>query len=117
MKAKRKYSDYLNDILDSINKGLSFIDGMTYEDFMEDEKTQFALIRAIEIIGEASKKIPIEIKTQSQEIPWREIGGMRDLLIHDYFGINIQVVWETAKNDLPELKRKLQNLIQENSGK
>jgi uncharacterized protein with HEPN domain len=112
MKNQRDYTDYLNDIYESINKGIAFIEGMSFEDFSKDEKTQFAMIRVIEIIGEASKKIPTDIKNQSKEIPWREIGGMRDLLIHDYFGVNIQVVWETAKKDLPELKDKIQKLIQ-----
>ncbi len=107
MKNQRDYFDYLNDIYDSVNKGIAFTNEMTFEDFNKDEKTQFALIRVIKIIGEASKKIPPDIKDQSQEIPWREISGMRDLLVHDYFGVNIQVVWETAKNDLPELKEKI----------
>jgi uncharacterized protein with HEPN domain len=113
MKKQRDYSDYLNDIYDSINKGISFINEMTYEEFKEDEKTQYALTRVIEIIGEASKKIPVEIKTQSEEIPWREISGMRDLLVHDYFGVNIKVVWETVMNDFPVLEEKIQKLIKD----
>lgn len=78
---------------------------MSFDEFSQDEKTQFALLRFIEIIGEASKKIPDGIKEQSKDIPWREISGMRDLLIHDYFGVNIQVVWQTGIKDLPELKK------------
>jgi uncharacterized protein with HEPN domain len=88
---------------------------MSFDEFKKDEKTQFAIIRVLEIIGEASKKVPDEIKNKSKNIPWREISGMRDLLIHDYFGVNIQVVWETAKKDLPELKEKIQKLVKDMS--
>lgn len=111
MKAKRDFLTYLEDMYDATLKGISFINDVTYEQFKEDDKTQYALIRAIEVIGEAAKKIPNEIRKQSKEIPWSDVSGMRDFLIHDYFGININVVWETAKKDLPELNVKLQQLI------
>ncbi len=112
MKPKRQHIDYLNDIFDTINKGLSFVENMTYEEFCNDDKTQFALIRALEIIGEASKKIPSEIKSEYSAIPWLEMMGMRDILIHDYFGVNIKVIWETAKKDLPDLKEKIRKLVE-----
>lgn len=111
MNSEKDITIYLKDILDSIIKGLSFIKDMNYEDFENDDKTQYALIRCIEIIGEASKKIPAKFKNEHYEIPWREISGMRDKLIHDYFGVNVEVIWETAKKDLPDLKNKLQNII------
>lgn len=64
-------------------------------------------------MGEASKKIPAEIKSLAFDIPWRDVSGMRDVLIHDYFGVNAEVVWNTAKEDLPSLKIKLENLIEQ----
>lgn len=113
MSVNRDFIQYLDDMLESTNKGIEFVKGFTLSKFKDDEKTQFALIRAIEIVGEASKKIPKDIKTTYSEIPWREISGMRDKLIHDYFGVNVDVVWKTAKVDLPALKKLLKRILKE----
>ncbi len=113
MNHNRDYIVYIKDMLDSITKGISFIKGFNFDKFKEDFKTKYALIRAIEIIGEASKKVPKQIKETHPEIPWREISGMRDKLVHDYFGVNAKVVCQTAKKDLPVLKKLLKNLMQE----
>jgi len=93
--------DYLQDILDSIEKIRKFIQDFNYTEFEKDDKTLYAVIRAIEIIGEAIKKIPNKIRNSYPNVPWREMAGMRDKLIHDYLGLNTEVVWETATNDIP----------------
>ena len=111
MSVKRIYLDYLNDILDSIVKIGKFIENLSFYEFQVDEKTQYAVIRALEIIGEASKKIPIEIKETSSNIPWREISGMRDKLIHDYFGVDTEVVWKTATENILSLENSIRDLI------
>jgi len=91
MNQQRVYLDYIQDMLDSTEKAIKFVGGMKYEQFIADDKTVFAVIRALEIIGEASKKIPGEIQEVYNEIPWREIAGTRDKLIHEYFGVNLSV--------------------------
>lgn len=104
---------YLKDIYDSIEKALTFIADFNYKDFIKDEKTQFAVIRAREIIGEASKKINSDLKKKYSDIPWKEMSGMRDILIHEYFGINSKIVWKTLKEDLPPLKEKIKNMMED----
>jgi len=104
MKKRREYVDYLDDIQNAIEKAEQFTKGMNFERFSCDYKTIYAVIRTLEIIGEASKKIPEIVKSQNPGLPWREMAGIRDILIHEYFGVNFQVIWKTLKEDLPKLK-------------
>ncbi len=110
---KRIIEDYLEDILKECNYLLDRSRDLTYERFIRDEDLKRAFIRSLEIIGEATKKIPQEIRIKYPDIPWREIAGMRDKLIHEYFGISYEIVWETIKEDIPFLKRKIEEVLRE----
>ena len=111
MTAARDFEDYLHDMLEASNKVASFVVGSTLEQFLGDEKTQFAVVRGLEIIGEAAKKIPASFKAKHPQIPWREVAGMRDKLVHDYFGVNAQVVWKTAQEDVPGIAKSLHSIL------
>jgi uncharacterized protein with HEPN domain len=109
----RIFTEYLEDILDAISKIREFIGNMDSATFSNDEKTSFAVIRALEIIGEASKNIPEEVRSSHPDLPWREMAGIRNKLIHDYFGVNLAVVWKTVKEDLPTLEPKIRSILEE----
>lgn len=111
MKRKRVYLDYLRDMLDATEKALRFTTGMTFPAFIEDDKTAFAVVRALEVLGEAAKKVPKSVRDRYPGLPWRAMAGIRDKLIHEYFGVNLQVVWQTVQEDLPSAKKTLAHIV------
>lgn len=110
---ERDVEDYLQDILETIESCERFIDGMDFDQFVSDEKTIFAVNHALEIIGEAAKHIPGEVRKEYPFVPWRKIAGIRDVIIHAYFSVNLNVIWNTANERLPELKRDIQKILEE----
>ncbi|MGC9081530.1 HepT-like ribonuclease domain-containing protein [Sulfurihydrogenibium sp.] len=109
--SKRNWKLFLVDVLESIEKIENYTSEISFEEFIKDEKTKDAVVRNIEIIGEAVKHIPEEIKEKYNEIPWKKITGMRNRLIHGYFVIDYTIVWKIIKNELPDLKEKVKIIL------
>ena len=113
----RIYTDYLQDIINSCKLIKEFIKNINHEQFLKDLKTQYAIVRALSIIGEAVKKIPNSVKNKYTHIPWKEMAGMRDILIHDYFGTDIEVLWQTIKKDIPLIHKEFKKIIKDSNKK
>ncbi len=105
-------ADYLNDIFSAIDEVEEFTKGMSYDAFAADRKTINAVIRSLEVLGEATKHIPAAVRKQHPDIPWKNMAAMRDVLIHNYMGVDLKTVWKVAKERLPELKPLLEKLLQ-----
>lgn len=100
----RDYRLYLRDIFAAMVAIQEFIENMDFETFVEDDKTASAVIRKLEIIGEATKNVPEAIRQEYPQVPWRQMAGMRDRLVHSYFGVDFALIWETVKSQIPLLQ-------------
>jgi len=110
---KRNIGDYIEDIIDAMTKAIDFVNNVSYAEFIKDDKTAFAVVRALEIIGEAAKNIPDDIRKNYPEIPWKDIAGMRDKVIHEYFGVKLSIVWRAVKEEIPPLKPIFERILKD----
>ena len=110
---KREVGDYIQDIVEAMENAENFLADMSYDDFIHDTKTLYAVTRALEIIGEAVKKIPDEVRSKYPHIPWKQMAGMRDKVIHEYFGVSPKRIWETVKRDIPAVRPIFEKMLKE----
>jgi len=110
---KRDISLYLKDVFEHMKHAEAFIENLTQEEFIKDKKTSYAVVRCIEIIGEAVKNIPDDVRGKYPDIPWKKMAGMRDKISHFYFGIDMKKVWLTVKRDIPEIKPSIKKILKD----
>jgi len=107
----RNYKLYLQDMLEAVQKIEKYTKGMNFQQFEKSDLVIDGVIRNLEVIGEASKQVPSDIKKEFKDIEWKKISGLRDILIHAYFGVDIQIIWDVTQNNVPLLKKNLQTYL------
>jgi uncharacterized protein with HEPN domain len=110
---ERDYDSYIEDIIEHMNYAEEFTKHMTFEEFANDKKTVLSVIKCIEIVGESTKHIPDQIREKYPEIPWKDMAGIRDRLVHSYFKVNLEIVWITVTQEFPELRPLMENALKD----
>lgn len=109
----RDYRLYLKDIVEAMEAIENFVEGIELDEFKQDDKTSSAVIRKFEVIGEATKRVPEDIRQKYSQIPWKEMAGMRDKLIHFYFGVDYKLIWQTIKYRIPQIKPVIRQIMED----
>jgi uncharacterized protein with HEPN domain len=108
-----EFLDYVEDIIDAMDKAEIAVAGITFEHFRDDFIINFAVARALEIVGEATKRLPEEVRLAYPVVPWRAMAGMRDRIIHGYDNVNMHIMWDVVKQEIPKIKPHLQQILQD----
>ena len=108
---KRNWRLFINDILECIERIEKYVSGLSYDDFIKDDKTKDAVVRNLEIIGEVANQIPVDIRKRYKDIPWAQIVGLRHRLIHGYFVIDYDIVWNIIDKEMPDLKIRMKKIF------
>ena len=110
MSKKRRDTDFIGDIKEAMEMSALYTKGLTFHKFLEDRKTQDAVVRNLEVMGEAAKNISSAFKAKYPDVPWKTLAGLRDKLIHFYFGIDYKIVWSVVKKELPKLRKQVKHI-------
>jgi len=114
--SKRDWRLFINDILECIERIEKYVSGLSYDDFIKDDKTKDSVVRNLEIIGEAANQIPMDIRERYKDIPWAQIVGLRHRLIHGYFVIDYDIVWNIIDKEIPDIKIKIKEIFKDLGG-
>lgn len=106
-----EFLDFVEDILDAMDKAEILLHDVTYDQFEDNFRINFAVVRALEIIGEATRRLPMSLRQEYADIPWKNMAGMRDRIIHGYDTVDLQIVWDVVKKDIPQIRPRIQQIL------